>query len=237
MTQLQARSDLGVHARFEPPTSAAHPNVNPPYQQPAEAPSAPIIRKTLHDELRQAEQQSAHLAAQEQRLIDEAHTLARQRDELAARKAECEAKVAESRDARVQALLSGAEPAKSAATAAAIAAHVETIEAIAVAQVDIVAREKANETARVNLHSVRASHELKTNDIQWRIALAKYAVGVRDLMPLAEDLATLARVHSRSFVWGQGLVLNARGGDIAGIPLAAALELAANLGEPEEVLQ
>lgn len=222
---------LHKHGKFEPPTSALHPNAArvPRIEGSAGAPAAPAApRVTLIAELRAAEARAAQLGDEEQRLIDAAHALAAQRDQLATRRAELELQVMEDKDIRFKSLLAGKTPAKRSDAA-------YNIEALDEGGAEIAAFEKANTEARLQLGNRRSEHSRAINDIQWRIAVGRYALAAHDLLPLARELATLAGVHGKSFVWGSGLVINATGSqDIAGIPLATALEMAANIGDDAE---
>lgn len=187
----------------------------------------PTKRRTLHEELRIAEQHDADLAAQEQGLRIELQTLASQRDTLATRKAENDAIIAQRREVHMQAILNGTDGTKKSG----LSDLVETAETIAAGQRAIDEKSKAAELALQRLGQRRAEHGKAVGDIEWRIALARYALVVRDLIPLGHELAKYSRVHGRSFVWGQGLVLDARSNDIAGVPLALALAEAEHLGE------
>lgn len=184
-------------------------------------------RRTLHEELRVAEQHDKDLAAQEQSLRVELQTLASQRGLLATRTAENDGIIAQRREAHVQAILNGTDGTKKSG----VADLVETAEAIAAGQRAIDEKSKAAELALQRMGQRRAEHGKAVGDIEWRIALARYALVVRDLIPLGHELAKHSRTHGRSFMWGQGLVLDARANDIAGIPLAVALAEAEHLGE------
>ena len=217
-------------SNFEAPTSGAHPFAARPDPAPAIAPTAdqePPKRLTLYQELAAELERAERLKDLDDQLVSQAHALARQRDALAAKKVEFEVQVATDQEKRMAALLAGDKlPPRTDAS--------QNLEAVAAGYQDIEKREAANTEQRRQLSARRVGHEMAVNDVRWRITVARYALAIVQPLDIAQELATLARVHGRSLAWGQGLILNPNGArDIAGIPLQAALELAANLGEPD----
>ncbi|MDE2369364.1 MAG: hypothetical protein KGN16_10350 [Burkholderiales bacterium] len=229
MNQTMHRGRLAPQSKFEPQAQIAAQNEAPVVNAahiPAEAaPIAPPL--TLHDELRAAMAQADRYLEQETAIRTKVQTLATQRDQLASKAAQIEREIAEARGAHVAALLAGTPAPKS--TAAALE---ETRQAIAAGQEAIAQQERAAEAELHNCFRLRNEHERNViGDVRWRIALGRYAAKIAEALPLVRELGELSRIHGRSFAWGQGLVLNAHGYDIVGVPLADALRLADNLGE------
>lgn len=227
-------NDDSVGSRYMPPTTPSSHNAAQPPVQAAVTTHEPAPPLTLADELRAALVRSAEFETQEQALRTELQKLAEQRDQLATRGAEVAHEIEQRRDAQVDAVLDGTGTAKKSG----ITELQESAQAIEVAQKLVADRTSAADAELKKLWGLRGEHETNVlGDIRWRIALARYARLIRDLIPLAHELRTLSTIQRRSFMPGTGLVIDPRATDIVGIPLPLALQMAETLGNVEEVLQ